>query len=119
MLDGCVNFDSQLLLAKIIKKWEILIHDNIRKYQQLLLLIISCISIGILLMSTFPYVRCVLETQRIGGRRKSQMLQYVYNLVPCSQYTSGRGSSAVGLTAYVTKDPEKKQLVLQTKFDSK
>lgn len=48
------------------------------------------------------------------GTSKSQMLQYVYNLVPRSQYTSGRGSSAVGLTAYVTKDPETRQLVLQT-----
>ncbi|XP_072389087.1 DNA replication licensing factor MCM4 [Diabrotica undecimpunctata] len=48
------------------------------------------------------------------GTSKSQLLQYVYNLVPRSQYTSGKGSSAVGLTAYVTKDTETKQLVLQT-----
>lgn len=48
------------------------------------------------------------------GTSKSQLLQYVYNLVPRSQYTSGKGSSAVGLTAYVTKDPETNQLVLQT-----
>lgn len=48
------------------------------------------------------------------GTSKSQLLQYVYNLVPRSQYTSGRGSSAVGLTAYVTKDQETRQLVLQT-----
>lgn len=34
--------------------------------------------------------------------------------MPRSQYTSGKGSSAVGLTAYVTKDPETRQLVLQT-----
>jgi DNA replication licensing factor MCM4 len=38
----------------------------------------------------------------------------VYNLVPRGQYTSGKGSSAVGLTAYVMKDPETRQLVLQT-----
>ncbi|KAJ8958687.1 hypothetical protein NQ318_016414 [Aromia moschata] len=37
------------------------------------------------------------------GTSKSQLLQYVYNLVPRSQYTSGKGSSAVGLTAYITK----------------
>merc|ERR1712001_488917 len=48
------------------------------------------------------------------GTSKSQLLQYVFNLVPRSQYTSGKGSSAVGLTAYVTKDPESRQLVLQT-----
>jgi len=48
------------------------------------------------------------------GTSKSQLLQYVYHLIPRSQYTSGKGSSAVGLTAYVTKDPETRQLVLQT-----
>jgi len=48
------------------------------------------------------------------GTSKSQLLSYVYRLVPRSQYTSGKGSSAVGLTAYVTKDPETRQLVLQT-----
>lgn len=47
------------------------------------------------------------------GTSKSQFLSYVYNMVPRSQYTSGKGSTAVGMTAYVTKDPETKQLVLQ------
>lgn len=50
----------------------------------------------------------------VSGTSKSQLLQYVYNLLPRSQYTSGKGSSAVGLTAYVTKDTETRQLVLQT-----
>ncbi|KAK7498073.1 hypothetical protein BaRGS_00010661 [Batillaria attramentaria] len=48
------------------------------------------------------------------GTSKSQLLQYVHGLIPRGQYTSGKGSSAVGLTAYVTKDPETRQLVLQT-----
>ncbi|XP_023699148.1 DNA replication licensing factor MCM4 [Paramormyrops kingsleyae] len=48
------------------------------------------------------------------GTSKSQLLQYVHNMVPRGQYTSGKGSSAVGLTAYVMKDPETRQLVLQT-----
>merc|ERR1719481_52359 len=48
------------------------------------------------------------------GTSKSQLLQYVYNLIPRSQYTSGKGSSATGLTAYVTRDTETGQLVLQT-----
>lgn len=34
--------------------------------------------------------------------------------MPRGQYTSGKGSSAVGLTAYVTRDPDSRQLVLQT-----
>ncbi|KAF5280273.1 hypothetical protein FQR65_LT03081 [Abscondita terminalis] len=48
------------------------------------------------------------------GTSKSQLLRYVYNLVPRSQYSSGKGSSAVGLTAFVTKDTDTRQLVLQT-----
>ena len=48
------------------------------------------------------------------GTSKSQLLQYVFHLIPRSQYTSGKGSSAVGLTAYVTRDTETRQLVLQT-----
>lgn len=48
------------------------------------------------------------------GTSKSQLLQYVHNLMPRGQYTSGKGSSAVGLTAYITRDAETRQLVLQT-----
>jgi DNA replication licensing factor MCM4 len=48
------------------------------------------------------------------GTSKSQLLQYVHKLVPRGQYTSGKGSSAAGLTASVMKDPETNQLVLQT-----
>ncbi|KPJ09565.1 DNA replication licensing factor MCM4 [Papilio machaon] len=48
------------------------------------------------------------------GTSKSQLLRWVHGLVPRAQYTSGRGSSAVGLTAYVSKDPDTRQLVLQT-----
>lgn len=45
---------------------------------------------------------------------KSQILQYVHRIAPRGVYTSGKGSSAVGLTAYVTRDPETRQLVLES-----
>lgn len=45
---------------------------------------------------------------------KSQMLTYIHKIAPRGVYTSGKGSSAVGLTAYVTRDPETRQLVLES-----
>ncbi|KAF5366956.1 hypothetical protein D9615_010614 [Tricholomella constricta] len=48
------------------------------------------------------------------GTSKSQILQYVHKSAPRGVYTSGKGSSAVGLTAYVTRDPDSKQLVLES-----
>ncbi|CAG8645429.1 13554_t:CDS:10 [Cetraspora pellucida] len=48
------------------------------------------------------------------GTAKSQMLQYVHKIAPRGVYTSGKGSSAVGLTAYVTRDPDTKQMVLES-----
>lgn len=45
---------------------------------------------------------------------KSQLLKYVNNLAPRGIYTSGKGSSAVGLTAYVSRDPETKEIILES-----
>lgn len=45
---------------------------------------------------------------------KSQLLQYVHKIAPRGVYTSGKGSSAVGLTAYITRDVDTKQLVLES-----
>lgn len=48
------------------------------------------------------------------GPSKPQLLQYMHKLSPRGIYTSGRGNSAVGLTAYVVKDPETGETVLES-----
>lgn len=45
---------------------------------------------------------------------KSQMLQFVHKIAPRGIYTSGKGSSAVGLTAFITRDPESREAVLES-----
>lgn len=45
---------------------------------------------------------------------KSQLLQYVHKIAPRGIYTSGKGSSAVSLTAYVTRDIDTRQFVLES-----
>merc|ERR1711865_378425 len=45
---------------------------------------------------------------------KSQLLQYAYKLAPRGMYTSGKGSSAVGLTASINKDPATGEIVLES-----
>eukprot|EP01024_Parvocaulis_polyphysoides_P020728 TRINITY_DN1974_c0_g4_i1.p1 TRINITY_DN1974_c0_g4~~TRINITY_DN1974_c0_g4_i1.p1 ORF type:complete len:467 (+),score=86.61 TRINITY_DN1974_c0_g4_i1:155-1402(+) len=47
------------------------------------------------------------------GVSKSQLLAHVHKIAPRGIYVSGQGSSAVGLTAYIARDPDTKEAVLE------
>lgn len=47
------------------------------------------------------------------GTAKSQFLKSVEQLAPRSVFTTGQGASAVGLTAYVTRNPSSREWTLE------
>ncbi|CAD1809789.1 MCM2/3/5 family protein [Candida parapsilosis] len=47
------------------------------------------------------------------GTAKSQLLKFVEKIAPISVYTSGKGSSAAGLTASVQRDPQTRDFYLE------
>ncbi len=47
------------------------------------------------------------------GTAKSQILKFVERVAPISVYTSGKGSSAAGLTASILRDPQSRNFVVE------
>ncbi|KAM3514434.1 hypothetical protein MY11210_001878 [Beauveria gryllotalpidicola] len=97
------------LLAKSIAP-EIYGHLDVKK--ALLLLLIGGVSKE---MGDGMKIRGDLNICMMGdpGVAKSQLLKYISKVAPRGVYTSGRGSSGVGLTAAVMRDPVTDEMVLE------
>ncbi|KAJ2973751.1 hypothetical protein NQ176_g6428 [Zarea fungicola] len=97
------------LLAKSIAP-EIFGHLDVKK--ALLLLLIGGVTKE---MGDGMKIRGDLNICMMGdpGVAKSQLLKYISKVAPRGVYTSGRGSSGVGLTAAVMRDPVTDEMVLE------
>ncbi|CAB4375797.1 unnamed protein product [Rhizophagus irregularis] len=89
---------------------EIFGHDDIKK--ALLLLLVGGVSKS---MGDGMKIRGDLNICLMGdpGVAKSQLLKYISKVAPRGVYTTGRGSSGVGLTASVNRDPVTDEMVLE------
>ncbi|XKL60425.1 hypothetical protein PGB90_007482 [Kerria lacca] len=100
------NFYSKLA-ASIAP--EIYGHDDVKK--ALLLLLVG----GVDRNPNEMKIRGNINICLMGdpGVAKSQLLSFIERLATRSQYTTGRGSSGVGLTAAVMKDPLTNEMILE------
>lgn len=89
---------------------EIYGHDDVKKC--LLLLLIGGVTKE---MGDGMRIRGDINICLMGdpGVAKSQLLKYITKVAPRAVYTSGRGSSGVGLTAAVMRDPVTDEMVLE------
>ena len=65
------------------------------------------------------YLRGDINMLMLGdpGTAKSQLLKFVEQCAPIAVYTSGKGSSAAGLTASIIRDPSTVEIIDSTSFD--
>ncbi|KAL9937228.1 hypothetical protein V8E36_003637 [Tilletia maclaganii] len=89
---------------------EIYGHEDVKKV--LLLLLVGGVT---KVMGDGMKIRGDLNVCLMGdpGVAKSQLLKYISKVAPRGVYTTGRGSSGVGLTAAVMRDPVTEEMVLE------
>ncbi|GMK55623.1 hypothetical protein CspeluHIS016_0206790 [Cutaneotrichosporon spelunceum] len=89
---------------------EIFGHEDVKK--ALLLLLIGGVTKNV---GDGMKIRGDLNVCLMGdpGVAKSQLLKYITKIAPRGVYTTGRGSSGVGLTAAVMRDPVTDEMVLE------
>lgn len=92
---------------------EIYGHENVKK--ALLLLLVGGVTKA---MGDGMKIRGDLNICLMGdpGVAKSQLLKYITKIAPRGIYTTGKGSSGVGLTAAVMRDPVTDEMVLGKEF---
>lgn len=88
---------------------EIYGHDDVKK--ALLLLLVGGVTKS---MGDGMKIRGDINVCLMGdpGVAKSQLLKYIAKIAPRGVYTTGKGSSGVGLTAAVMRDPVTDEMVL-------